>query len=347
MLYNQLGIILFMEKTFTIFYSWQSDLPKHTNEKAIRLSINSAINKIEEDSESFKLVLDEATRDSPGSPNIPNTIFNKIAKADLFVCDLTTINSTSDNIRKVPNPNVLIELGYAIANLGWERILMLFNTNYGNFPEDLPFDIDRHRASKFSVKGREDKNGKGGLTSLLKVAVTEIIEKQPVKPFDKVLNKSKIKHESDVKNLRWIMGCINIQIFDQFLTRMPNILLMNIFHYHDWFDAVYRSNEFYIYDKKLKDILSRFKKNWNDTLSHHKHFVPHVEFVSYKFDIPNDIHRSAESRKDFDLLSKSHEKLSAEFRELLMYVRENYLEVDLKDTSEKAIENYREYNSEQ
>jgi hypothetical protein len=47
----------------------------------------------------------------------------------VFVADVTPINAGSDH-RLCPNPNVLIELGYAVKALGWSRIVMVLNTAY-------------------------------------------------------------------------------------------------------------------------------------------------------------------------------------------------------------------------
>ena len=126
---------------FTVFYSWQSDLPKETNQGVIKGAIGIASNKLENEFKEIdlRITLDEATRDLPGSPHIPSAIFDKIASADAFICDITTINKEvieaiknlqategrkkPQEVRTVPNPNVMIELGYAIALLGWERII--------------------------------------------------------------------------------------------------------------------------------------------------------------------------------------------------------------------------------
>jgi len=81
-----------MENEYTIFYSWQSDLPNDTNKNAIRQALRIASNNIEKEVPNISIKLDEATRDMPGSPNIPNAIFSKIENADIFVCDLSTIN---------------------------------------------------------------------------------------------------------------------------------------------------------------------------------------------------------------------------------------------------------------
>ncbi|MFA6273963.1 MAG: hypothetical protein WC662_02275 [Candidatus Paceibacterota bacterium] len=95
-----------MKSVHTIFYSWQSDLPKDSNLNGIRQSLRNAANEIEHNYAETRLDLDEATRNTSGSPNIPLTIFNKIDACDVFICDVTTVNHDSDDQRKMPNPNV-------------------------------------------------------------------------------------------------------------------------------------------------------------------------------------------------------------------------------------------------
>ena len=334
-----------MEETFTIFYSWQSDLPKPTNQNGIRASLRNAINLVEGKLIDSKITLDEATRNTTGSPNIPATIFEKISNCDIFVCDVTTINNDTGNIRKLQNPNVLIELGYAIATIGWGRIIMLFNSNFGTFPNDLPFDIDRHRASPFSITDKFDKGGKKGLTQLLDTAIYPIIKKQPLKPAElKSLSPKERKRELDIKNLKWLMGSINIMAFDNFIDRMPKLIISNILHYKEWFDAITVSNHFHIYDKNLNKLIIRFSERWEKSLSFNEHYYSDSIGGGYQFDIPSDVFRSPESARDFEEIKEICLKLKKDFKKLLAYIREEYLEVDLELTSEKALKDYQEYN---
>jgi hypothetical protein len=81
----------------------------------------------------------------------------KIRACAAFVADVTLVGSIepgdgSGERKRTPNPNVLIELGYAVGTLGWERTILVMNTLYGP-PEDLPFDL-RHRRwpLRFSAK---------------------------------------------------------------------------------------------------------------------------------------------------------------------------------------------------
>lgn len=53
-----------------VVYSWQSDSPKKTNLNAIRKALAQACERLESANPKLKLVPDEATRDTSGSPNI-------------------------------------------------------------------------------------------------------------------------------------------------------------------------------------------------------------------------------------------------------------------------------------
>ena len=147
--------ILAKSKKIRVFYSWQSDLPKTTNLNAIRKAIKKASDKIESSQMDLKIIQDEATRDTSGSPHIASTILDKISKSDIFIADITTITNDVAT-RACPNPNVLFELGYAVAQLGWDRIILLFNQSFGNFPKDIPFDFVQHRISTYSLDENED-----------------------------------------------------------------------------------------------------------------------------------------------------------------------------------------------
>jgi hypothetical protein len=162
----------------TIFYSWQSDLPNNTNRGFIESVINKAINNINRQ-ETFEMdiCLERDTIGTPGSPNIVNTILDKICQCDIFVADISIV--TRDLVkmqRPSPNPNVLIELGYAIARLGWERIILFCNEIYGT-NEDLPFDIRQHRRIGYKLNPDDLKEPvRDQLTKVFKSGLIDIVE---------------------------------------------------------------------------------------------------------------------------------------------------------------------------
>ena len=108
-----------------VFYSWQSDLPNACNRGFIQAALEKAANNIAADSTvTVEPVIDRDTQNVPGSPDIASTIFRKITTADIFVADVSIVTRAQDS-RPAPNPNVLIELGYAFKSLGHERVIRI------------------------------------------------------------------------------------------------------------------------------------------------------------------------------------------------------------------------------
>lgn len=162
----------------TVFYSWQSDLPSKQNRNLIEDALTRALRSIRRDeSETIDPVLDRDTSGTPGSPAISDTIFRKISAADIFIADVSIINHTNTE-KKTSNPNVLIELGFAISQLGWDRIILVQNSYFGG-PEELPFDLRGRRVVTYNYgPEHEDKAGvrgllQGRLESSLRTALTD------------------------------------------------------------------------------------------------------------------------------------------------------------------------------
>jgi hypothetical protein len=142
--------------SINVFYSWQSDHPNATNRGFIETALGKAIRKLNEgrDAEVDLVVLDRDTANVSGTPEIASTIFDKIEQANAFVADVTTIlrkaRDDGSGDRTSPNPNVLLELGYAAKALGWDRIICVANLAYGN-REELPFDLRGRRILAYEM----------------------------------------------------------------------------------------------------------------------------------------------------------------------------------------------------
>ena len=128
----------------TVFFAWQLDTKSEDNKTFIWKSIVSACEKCKDETTPELSPRPEKDTDGiSGSPNIVQTIFKKIDQCSLFVADVTFIGKTNSN-KYMPNPNVLIELGYAVKTIGWERTILVLNNAHGKASE-LPFDILQHR----------------------------------------------------------------------------------------------------------------------------------------------------------------------------------------------------------
>ena len=329
-----------MKKQINIFYSWQSDLDRETNQKAIRVQIKKSIGILEEQYDDYNLNLDEATERVAGSPEIPLTILNKINNSDIFVCDLTTVNGDTNDIRKMPNPNVIFELGYATSILGWERIIMLFNGNYGNFKEELPFDLEKRRVVSYNISDKDDNNGKGNLRDSIKNNLEMIILNNPGKVSEKNKSSDKIDpRKKDVQKLSEILSSIHIPTFDSFLHYLPNRILHKIFFFLYDFEAVFYSTSYHIYDQELNEKIEVFFTLWQKTLQHSNLFSPD-ESGNYILYIPFDIFKNKEDEEEFILLTKESILLREKFVDFLKYVRGTFLEIDVDELSEMAGDKY-------
>jgi hypothetical protein len=133
---------------FTVFYAWQSDRLQNTHRYLIRAAAKEALKRIGRDVDlEDSPRLDHDTKDVPGTPEIAGTIFRKIQESGAFIADLTFIGATDlhdGNKKLLPNPNVLLELGYAARSIGWDRIICVMNTAYGPVEEQI-FDIKQRR----------------------------------------------------------------------------------------------------------------------------------------------------------------------------------------------------------
>ena len=78
--------------------------------------------------------LDHDTKGVSGVPAIGDTILAKIDRCGIFLADVSIIGKAkvaSGATKYSPNPNVLLELGYAAARIGWGRIVLVMNSHYG------------------------------------------------------------------------------------------------------------------------------------------------------------------------------------------------------------------------
>ena len=93
-------------------------------------------------------VIDRDTAGIPGAPDIARAILQKIDECAIFVGVFPS--SAQPRARTTPNPNVLVELGYAFKAKGGNRLILIQNTAYGS-PESLPFDLRMKRITTYAL----------------------------------------------------------------------------------------------------------------------------------------------------------------------------------------------------
>ena len=138
-----------------VFWSWQSDTHAESGRHFVRAALAAAIDRLAdqpdlEDAE--RAEVDSDTSNVSGHPHIGETVLRKIRECSVFVADLTPVGKTAGG-KKLPNPNVMIELGYAFAQVGLEQVVLVMNQAEGARLSALPFDLRFWRAPiSYSLK---------------------------------------------------------------------------------------------------------------------------------------------------------------------------------------------------
>jgi hypothetical protein len=139
----------------TVFYSWQSDSPSKSNRYFIQEALDKAVKALASKGNiAVDPVVDRDTRDVAGAPRIIDAILAKIDTAAAFVADVSLVAKTPGKTLKdrkaLPNPNVMMELGYALRTLGDKRLVLVTNTAQGRI-EDAPFDLLGRRTMSYHL----------------------------------------------------------------------------------------------------------------------------------------------------------------------------------------------------
>lgn len=249
----------------SIFYSWQSDLPGKTNRNFIEDAIKKSLKGINKDNRIIACI-DRDTKDELGSPDIRASIFNKINHSKFFVCDV------SQNENGVPNPNVLIELGYAIKTLGWEKIICLFNSQTGKI-ESLPFDINHNRVTSYNPNVSNEKNR---IADIISININSLFRQGKLyNPIE-----DHIKKKIDYIALQIARNIVSIFDFEKDANYSSRLVELDEMSINDMAKVVSSAETlgfYYVFDydstqKKLEEILNQllscnyFADGWRETV---------------------------------------------------------------------------------
>lgn len=140
-----------MSQPLIVFWSWQSDHPAKIAKNFVKAAFHEAIKinndntNVSFDSRPEHIELDHDTKGLLGPVDILEEIKKKIDACDHYLADITPVGRT-DSGKALPNPNVMIELGYALKTKTIDQITFVANARYFKGVKDLPFDISKRRA---------------------------------------------------------------------------------------------------------------------------------------------------------------------------------------------------------
>ncbi len=330
-----------MNNPINIFYSWQSDLPDNTNKIVIRDMLQKAKNIIETEKK-INIIIDEAIRNKAGSPNISLTILEKIDNADMFVSDITTINKTdTDDNRKTPNPNVMYELGYAVAKLGWEKIILILNEEYGTIDE-IPFDIRQHAITSYSLSDSQTEKQRSIIGNKAKEFENKINLILDIKPKAKIFDNQIIIKQRDIKIIEKIMKQVPYTLIREQIRYAPRQILVDLPVFFEDFERVLHENIEYLHDNELNKLFRNLYHVWQDILSNSLNYHsnnPDSRFATF-VSPPGDMPLDKSQQKLWDYIENRHKDIDNVLKSILDIIKDKYIEIDLKSLNDTLLESY-------
>ena len=154
-------------------------------------------------------------------------------------------------------------------------------------------------------------------------------------------NNANLVRQRDLETLRKIFESINATVLDNFFDTTQSLDCFDgaVFYFAIEFVALVKSSNFHIYDKTLAKKVDKFSAAWQDTLSFGEFFEPMPNNNSYRF-IAGYKGEAAHSR-----YHKAIESAESTFVDLIKYVKENYIELDIDQTNKLSLSSYEAYLS--
>lgn len=334
--------------SLVVFYAWQSELFKSANQRAIEASLRAAALRIEDAYANRQLTvpIDKDTSNRAGSPAIADTILDKIEASDVFVGDVTITNAAyAPQERLAPNANVILELGFAAGQLGWDRVISVFNKECGHPPTLLPFDLRHRRISTYKLSDEESTKAKNkadaALTDLLFAALKEVVEKNPARPAElKGLSEGEIKKRRDIENLTWLLHYVHWPTLEEYIESGPKIRSYALVDFFDSYVAVLDSSLFHLYDGELKAKVLALRAAWDQALSHAENYEPSPHGRRYVFTTPPNRPLSEDEEQDWEIITAGLLKLRPAMDGLLQEIRARYTVIDIPALSDAARRSY-------
>ena len=301
-----------------LFYSWQSDIDKHINFKFIEEAISNAITKVEKENPNITIEADRDTKGEAGAVNIKEVILDKIKESDIAVFDISVVNAecSCKKIRKNINPNVAFELGFAVATVGWNNIILIFNENYGEL-KDIPFDLQGHRVLTYKFDGDNVKRKSclNNLSKSLEDAIDKIIN-NPHTVSENEDNRKEIERSKDKIVIEEFFNKLNINDFDVFYRNFNENRRAKIPELYYELSERVNSVAYSLYDKKFEGTSKEFISMLDELFNSDNRIVSKYSNEIYTYLYIDEV-------KEY--LSKCRKKLN----EIIEYVKQSYIDINI------------------
>jgi hypothetical protein len=226
---------------------------------------------------------------------------------------------------------------------------MVFNKAFGEFPKDLPFDFDRHRASPYKIVAPKSGpvSDDSSLTELMTVAIKAVIDSDPPRPSEKIaIDPQKLRRQRDLKMLRLLLETVHWPSLQDHMEEAPKVIRANVFYFWEEFNSIFTSPIFHLNDSSLASKLKKVHQLWELSLSFDPYYMPAIHQPGDVFF--GNVHGQRwrkEQHQAWHDIEMALKELYLIVRGLLKTIRKNYVEIDLEEINSVAWSKYIEHEN--
>jgi len=185
-------------------------------------------------------------------------------------------------------------------------------------------------------KTETNKNVFNELTKNLRKASEDIFNNPNFKLRKKSIDTNVSKYQNDLSEITYFLSSIHIPTFNMHFKTMEesNMFKNNIFYYYENARNIFNYLGFYLYDTDLKNQIKEFLQELGKSLRYGDYFNPSGDFL-----------RLCTYNPKIEKAIKKHSlNANINLRNLLIYIKERFPDIDYDKTSKIAFENYKNFH---
>ncbi|PAL20028.1 HNH endonuclease [Acetobacter syzygii] len=148
-----------------------------------------------------------------------------------------------------------------------------------------------------------------------------------------------IRRERDVASMRQLMSCLNIPALEQHIHQLPHTITETDLFFHQAFSDLRNSTSFHLYDPTLDETTKNLSEAW-DRATQYAYRYRSCGNGHYIFSNEGDAPLSSDQQTDWDNIEKERHAMMHYLVTLLNYIRNSYIEIDIRETNENARKRY-------
>lgn len=152
---------------------------------------------------------------------------------------------------------------------------------------------------------------------------------------------AQIMRNRDIETLNRAFSTLHLPTIDSTIQEIPHRISDLFVDFWLYFDEYVESSTVNFYDITLKNYLQDFHSLWNQVFNyvHHYNNTEH----GLIFPLPGDVFESEDKRRAFEQINILRGQLYVVYKNMIEYIHQNYIEVDLNALSNDALKNHVEF----